>query len=445
MSESNKIEELRKKERSEEFRKALCICSSKMSLPLFIIFWFADLVYAPNLKFEFLLLRVLIIPSSLFVNYVCKKEKIGLNLIQSIGIFYSFINSFIITCMILITSGASSPYYAGLNLVALGILAFFPWTKIYLGLSLFVIFFPYYLGVFLQGLNKTQTDNLYLNTFFITGTVMASLVVRKFREDLKLDEIRSRYNLRVKNEELLSVLEQLKSSQAMLVQNEKLAMIGTLSSCLAHELNNSLNRISGGMRTLDRYIESTPENEEKEKVSKVFDIMKKGINMSVDTVNNLRSYSAQERGEVNKINIYTIVNVVLSILKPKISSNIKISLKIAADFEVVGSHAGMNQLFSNLVTNSIDALIDGRGSINITAYFENNFWIIKFGDTGQGIPESNLTKIFDPFFTTKPFGKGTGIGLFIVKKEVERHNGTVNIESSPGKGTTFTFKFPIVK
>jgi signal transduction histidine kinase len=102
----------------------------------------------------------------------------------------------------------------------------------------------------------------------------------------------------------------------------------------------------------------------------------------------------------------------------------------------------LNQVIMNLLVNAAQA-IETQGTIEIVTRHIDDFVELIITDTGQGIPEKNLTKIFDPFFTTKPVGKGTGLGLNVVYNIIKKHKGEIQVESTLGKGTTFTITLPI--
>jgi signal transduction histidine kinase len=109
-----------------------------------------------------------------------------------------------------------------------------------------------------------------------------------------------------------------------------------------------------------------------------------------------------------------------------------------------GNHVKLEQLFVNLIQNSIDAIEgQGEGEIILTAEADNKEASITYSDNGEGIEPKILEKIFDPFFTTKEPGKGTGIGLSIVYGIVQEHEGTITCESEKGKGATFEIKLPV--
>jgi signal transduction histidine kinase len=102
----------------------------------------------------------------------------------------------------------------------------------------------------------------------------------------------------------------------------------------------------------------------------------------------------------------------------------------------------VNQVFLNLVTNAVQALEDGKGTITLTTRSEDGGVAVEVDDTGKGIAEDVLPKIFDPFFSTKEVGKGTGLGLSVSYKIVQQHGGRIDVESTPGVGTRFTVWFP---
>ena len=101
----------------------------------------------------------------------------------------------------------------------------------------------------------------------------------------------------------------------------------------------------------------------------------------------------------------------------------------------------MSQVVINLVMNALHAMPDG-GSLRIGLAPQNGMVKLTVGDTGHGIPSEALPRIFEPFFTTKEFGKGTGLGLTVVKGIIEEHQGTITVDSEEGKGTTFTISLP---
>jgi signal transduction histidine kinase len=102
----------------------------------------------------------------------------------------------------------------------------------------------------------------------------------------------------------------------------------------------------------------------------------------------------------------------------------------------------LNQVFLNLLVNAAQA-IEERGDITIETRTLDGHIVIRISDTGRGMPPEHLSRIFQPFFTTKAVGKGTGLGLAISHGIIQKHHGTIDVESEPGKGTTFTIRLPV--
>ncbi|MCB0628630.1 MAG: ATP-binding protein [Saprospiraceae bacterium] len=157
----------------------------------------------------------------------------------------------------------------------------------------------------------------------------------------------------------------------------------------------------------------------------------------------IKSYSHMDRAAtMENLNIHEGLKSTLIMLKHKIKGkNIQLVKDLDPDLPMVCAHAGeLNQIWTNLIDNALDAM-DYGGTLTIKTTRERESVCVYITDTGSGIPEEDQSRIFDPFFTTKPMGEGTGMGLDIVKKIIERHQGDIRImESRPGK-TTFRICF----
>jgi signal transduction histidine kinase len=122
--------------------------------------------------------------------------------------------------------------------------------------------------------------------------------------------------------------------------------------------------------------------------------------------------------------------------------SVKVDKRLGDIPPVVCSPSQVNQVFLNLVTNAVQAMENGEGTITLTTRSEDGGVALEVADTGKGIPEDVLPKIFDPFFSTKEVGKGTGLGLSVSYKIVQQHGGRIDVESTPGVGSRFTVWFP---
>lgn len=236
---------------------------------------------------------------------------------------------------------------------------------------------------------------------------------------------------------------ELKNSQAMLIETEKLGALGTLVAGIAHELNNPMM----GMLNYAQYcLKHVP------KTSKLFSVLEDMVqetNRCADIVKSLLTFSRMKKTrdeELRKIHCWVLIDRVVSLLKYRIEKE-NISIKISRKGElpeIMASESNLQQVFLNLIVNALDALSGVKDKIiDIQTVNEAEAICIKISDNGSGIDALHLATIFDPFFTTKSPGKGTGLGLSVCRSIVEAHNGTISCESIPGKGTTFRVRLPL--
>lgn len=247
------------------------------------------------------------------------------------------------------------------------------------------------------------------------------------------------YNQR---EELETTLQTLKKTQTQLVQSEKMASIGSLVTGIAHEINNPLNFIQGGVTGIESYFEENPKDP-KSNVEFFIDAIKEGVSRAVKIVSGLNHFSRTADVISTKVDIHRIIDNCLILLHNKTKNSIEI-IKEYSDkpYTLVGNESNLHQAILNILTNAIQAIGD-KGAISIRTEVVGDTLKISFTDTGCGISEENLLKIFDPFFTTNEPGKGNGLGLFITFNIVRDHGGTIEFESKLSKGTTATIKLPI--
>ncbi|MCX5843463.1 MAG: ATP-binding protein, partial [Deltaproteobacteria bacterium] len=150
-------------------------------------------------------------------------------------------------------------------------------------------------------------------------------------------------------------------------------------------------------------------------------------------------------GDMLPLKINSVINTSLSLVKDQsMFHGIEIKTTLAQDLpEAIGDRARLEEVFLNLFINAADAM-KGKGTLTITTGLSrNNSVTITVSDTGEGINKEHLPHIFEPFFTTKEPGRGTGLGLSIVYGIIRKHNGVIDAESEPGKGTTFIILLPL--
>ncbi|MBN1754984.1 PAS domain-containing protein [bacterium] len=225
--------------------------------------------------------------------------------------------------------------------------------------------------------------------------------------------------------------------QQQLIQAEKLAGIGILASGIAHELNNPLYGILG---LAEEIMAITDDNAIIEHSRDLIEY----ATQAAEIVKDLSNYSYSSKNDVSSTaNVNKVLNTSIRILDRL--GKFK-DIEIVKDFvevpEINASFSELQQLFINILNNSIDALPRG-GTININTRIVGNFIEVKVIDDGSGITQDNLNKVFEPFFTTKGNGEGTGLGLFISYKIATKYNGNIEIENGPDKGTIITVRLLI--
>ncbi len=234
--------------------------------------------------------------------------------------------------------------------------------------------------------------------------------------------------------------QELETTQEQIVHSRKIASLGTLVSGIAHELNNPINNI---ILTIDTLVEGRNLSQERRQVL-LDDILKQALRSS-QIVKNLLDFSRAETAVFKELDLAQTLRETISLVGNQVAlSKVKVHERIAPDLpRIVGNRQGLQQVFLNLIVNAIQAMPQG-GDLTISARQANERELeVQVQDTGQGIPEENLSAIFDPFFTTKEVGKGTGLGLSVSYGVIKKHGGQIQVASKLGKGTTFTVLLPL--
>ena len=241
-----------------------------------------------------------------------------------------------------------------------------------------------------------------------------------------------------------------KQLEQQLVRSERLASLGTLVAGIAHEINNPLGIIAGYSEALlDRAKEkSLLENTEFEDFPEYLGTIHNEIFRCKVILRSLLDFARPSGGTFRDLDINELIKEVILLVNHRAKRlNHNIELKLNRDLPKIYADPGsLRQVFMNIIINSIYFTPSG-GSIVIQSEMDKSgqdaeIIRVSVSDTGVGIAGEALEKIFDPFFTTKPVGEGTGLGLSICHKIVETHNGTIDVESEVGRGTTFTIGIP---
>ncbi|MGD8769090.1 MAG: HAMP domain-containing sensor histidine kinase, partial [Desulfobacterales bacterium] len=238
---------------------------------------------------------------------------------------------------------------------------------------------------------------------------------------------------------LNSMIKELNKQNKELVQAQKLASLGRLTSGVAHELNNPLNNISTSVQILVEELEDGDLEYKKELLIGA----EKEVERSKEIVKSLLEFARERSLTLKQTYFKDLVNNAIKRVKSQVPDNITLKVEVPDDIQATVGPLGIERVLINLIVNAVQAMKNG-GDITIKACEQerNSGFCFQVIDMGEGIPKEIISKIFDPFFTTKEVGKGTGLGLSIIYGIIEQHGGRIKVSSEVGKGTTFTCFLP---
>jgi len=338
--------------------------------------------------------------------------------------------------------------------------------------------YPYTAVIMVSGVDRTQRalDAVRLGAFdYLIKPcdldVLELTVERALeRRTLLLNARQYKLDLEARNAELASGKAELERLQAQIIHSEKMASLGQLAAGIAHELNNPVGFIYGNMDILNQctngltdllnfYDESVLPADIvagaaaiKEKIdyeasledltSIIADCLD-GAQRIRDIVQNLRTFSRLDEAEFTKSDIHEGIDSTIRLLSRYYSADNITLVRDYGNLPPVEAYFGqLNQVWMNLLVNAAQAVSTG-GEVRVVTRHSGESVSVTISDTGSGIAPEHLNRIFDPFYTTKPVGEGTGLGLSITFGIVERHKGTIEVQSRPGEGTSFTVALPV--
>jgi len=238
----------------------------------------------------------------------------------------------------------------------------------------------------------------------------------------------------------LKMEKKLQETHLQLVSSEKMASLGKLAAGIAHEINNPL----GGILIYASLMMEDLSGDDPRRGDLARIVQEAG--RCKEIVKSLLEFARQTEPKRESTDINRAINDGLFFLvNQALFHNIQIVKKLDTFLPFVQGHAGqLKQVFMNIIVNAAEAM-HGSGTLTITTAPspDRKTILVEFTDTGEGIPEENLTRIFDPFFTTKQVGKGTGLGLATSYGIIEDHGGKITVKSKVGEGATFRIELPI--
>jgi signal transduction histidine kinase len=262
------------------------------------------------------------------------------------------------------------------------------------------------------------------------GDFKPIMPVRKYRDEFT--------NLSVAMNRMMHELD---SRREQLVQAGKIAAVGTLTAGIAHEINNPVNNIS-------LILESLVDGADRIDAAERQRLLQEGMHQSdrvTDIVKNLLEFSRASHPRLEEASIEEIVDKTARLVRNEMRHNqIKLSVDVKDRLPPLQvDKGGLQQVLLNLFLNSIQAMPEGgKITVAIRLTGAKNEGRIDVTDTGPGIEKKDLERIFDPFFTTKQDGEGTGLGLSVSHSIIKKHGGRMEVQSTPGKGTTVSFFLP---
>lgn len=236
-------------------------------------------------------------------------------------------------------------------------------------------------------------------------------------------------------------------TQSRLATTDRMASVGMLAAGVAHEINNPMAYVTSSIEFAARQVKALhQETAEANELDEALADAKAGCDRINTIVKTLSRLSRADGGQVGAVDLNGTLADVLRLSRRELESIVKVKFEPGTVGPIPGDESRLGQVFLNLLVNGAQAVEqrpDGPRTLVARTFPRGNAEVVvEFADSGCGIPAESLPRIFDPFFTTKPPGKGTGLGLAVCAEIIEQHHGTIEVESTQGKGSTFRVVLP---
>jgi len=380
-----------------------------------------------------------------------------------LGLAIPLLPAAFICWMIKTKAGATSPYYAGLNLILLAVSVVVRWTTMESLVAVLGVLLMYIAACFgeLVGGDKEQVRLMGNNFYFLALTGIIVVVGNHFFNRLRHQEFTARFELDrnkhvleisnkkldLQNKELGDTIQKLTEAESQLVQSEKMASLGRMSAGIIHEINNPLNFATTGLFTLKKKGRHLPPEQQEEYTDIVKDI-EEGIGRVKNIVSDLRMFTHPGTESLDQVEVSEAITSALRFLSNEIKDKVVVEQNLGERQTVRANKNKLIHVFVNLFQNSIDALRTKpfnnceKPTISIKGRVERGTSYIIVRDNGPGIAREHTDKIFDPFFTTKSVGEGMGLGLSICYRILEESQGKISVRTEQGEFCEFTLELP---
>jgi signal transduction histidine kinase len=233
-----------------------------------------------------------------------------------------------------------------------------------------------------------------------------------------------------------------------LAQKERLASLGQASAEFVHDIGNPLTIVWGYVQLLAKKLEESggADNSGTGGSNKEIEIIEQNVRLCRDLLTMWQSYGSSDAAPHQVVSISEIVaEVVKSVDAMAKETGVEVKCDVTEQAcKLAGDAVQITRAIQNVIINAIQASAESKGTVEVSCIRKDFYVDVRIADTGHGIQPDQVSKIFDPYFTTKQGKSGTGLGLYITKKVVEDHSGSIKVDSTPGAGTTFTIRLPIV-
>ena len=317
----------------------------------------------------------------------------------------------------------------------------------------------------IDGLRKIREIDPYLSVIMLTGfgaleTAQEALrlgandYINKPFDAAKMREVISRNVERtVAHRKSVEAAQEIKELNQRLMgelaQKEHLASLGQASAEFVHDLSNPLTIVWGYVQILAKKLEQSgygSSNGAGASSPRELNIIEQNVRLCRDLLTMWQSYGSTRGTRPTPLSISQIVReVVKSSGGMAVESGVELNCNICEEeCTVLGEPTQLTRAIQNVIMNAIQASAEKKGSVAVSCVAKDFYADIRVEDTGYGIPAEQMSKIFEPYFTTKQGKNGTGLGLYITKKVIEDHHGSIKVESTPQVGTAFTLRLPLV-
>ena len=271
-------------------------------------------------------------------------------------------------------------------------------------------------------------------------------IIKKATEDIavgrfrRIEVLNTRDEMQQVMEAFNTMVAELERRQDQLVQSQKLSSIGTLTAGIAHQLNNPLNNISTSCQIATGEFDGG----DVELVRRMLKNIEQETFRARDVVQGLLEFSRTREFALRPASLSETVARAVKLVRSQVPAAVTIAVDIPESLVVPMDVQRLQEVLLNMLINASQA-ITGEGKISISAAIDQlaDEVIVTVRDTGSGIPDEIRDRLFDPFYTTKEEGQGTGLGLSIAYGIIQKHNGRITVESSPGEGAAFHIHLPL--